>query len=441
MTKLSALAVMVFQLLEQQSEALLYRQGPDFYIRKFRRQSISFEYLWQIFVEIIAALPGLRISLMMPSSGSDASAFVMMIIDLYQAEPPTPLSIVICHITDAKLSDTPTTVELDNEYDIEPEMDASEALSKVAMLEMGLHGRKSENLRSYVWSSLWATLRYDMMVMTFHLVLQTIKVEVGKLTEDPVDLPREEPTWLCRNWLNSEQLRSSQAKLLKRRIIAFLQLLPYEIPHDVYHRLRQSIHAPFERYLYEIPTKLQGRDVPRVSNCGTTSSSTKPTRPTPRTRSAIWRDVEQALATTVSNIFCPRVRDKLTEAFKPNLQAVMRDNYQGINLKSAASFEVQVEGDRINILDLVGRSIFIAKNWDSPSLRSTLRVLQDGLLSVMELGVLQTKQSYLLAVSKPQVSVLLTEEAVFPVLDAAEIPNVGIMSDLDRVVSLESNEA
>jgi hypothetical protein len=435
------LSCMVYQLLEQQPEALLYRRDPDFYVKKFLRRSIPFEYLWEAFVEMIAALPSLRIFLTVPSSGSDASIFVMMIIDLYRAGTSTPLSILIHHITDAKLSDTPKRVELDNEFDIEPEFDASEAFSRVTRLEMDIQRHVSENLRYYLWAELWATLRYDMMVMTFHLVLQTIKIEFGKLTEEPLVFHHDEPTWTCSNWLNTDQLRSNQAKLLKRRIIAFFQQLPYEIPDNLYRHLRQSFHTAHGSHPKEIPSEspdLLNRQSQIATSCKPSSPSAESIQNT-RTRSAIWRDVEQILQRTVSDIFCSRTRNKLRDILQSNLPVTKLNELQVITSESAISFDIQIESKSINILDLIGKSIFISKNWDAISLDSTLQTLQAELANAMELGAQRTKQSYLLSVPKPRTSVTLSVQPAFEGQDAAEVPEVGIMGNLDTVVSLESH--
>jgi hypothetical protein len=400
MTKLSALSCIVYQLLEQQPEALLYRRDPDFYVKKFLRQSISFEYLWEVFVEMISALPNLRIFLAVPSSGSDASVFVMTIIDLYRAGISTPLSILIHHITDPKLSNMPKRVELDNEFDIEPEFDASEAFSKVNRLEMEIHGRTSENLHYYVWSELWATLRYDMMVMTFHLVLQTIEIEFGRLPEEPLVLPHDEPTWTCNKWLNTDQLRSNQAKLLKRRIIAFLQQLPFEIPDNLYHYLRQSFHLTHGSHPKEILSESpdlpngQSQIAPGRKPSSPSAESTQNTR----TRSATWREVEQILQRTISNVFCSRTRNKLRDILQSNRLGKKLNELQINTSESAASFDIQIESKSINILDLIGKSIFVSKNWDPLSLNSTLQSLQANLVNAMELGARRTKQSYLLSV-------------------------------------------
>jgi hypothetical protein len=352
---------------------------------------------------MIAALPNLRICLTVPSSGSDASIFVMMIIDLYRAGISTPLSIVIHHITDAKLSDMPMRVELDNEFDIEPEFDVSEAFSKVNRLEMEIQGRVSENLHYYVWSELWATLRYDMMVMTFHLVLQTIKIEFGRLLEEPLVFPHNEPTWTCSKWLNTDQLKSNQAKLLKRRIIAFLQQLPYEIPDNLYHYLRQSFHITHRSYPKEISSESpdlpngQSQIAPGRKPSSPSAESTQNTR----TRRAIWREVEQILQRTVSNIFCDRTRNKLRDILQSNLLVKKLNELQVNASKSATSFDIQIESKSINILDLIGKSIFMSKNWDPLSLNSTLQTLQENLANAMELGARRTKQSYLLSVPEP----------------------------------------
>jgi hypothetical protein len=385
MTKLSALVVMVFQVLERHSETLLYQQAPDFYSRKFRRQSISFEYLWQIFVEMIAKLPRLRIYMMVPSTGSEASAFVMMFIDLYQARPPTALSIVIYHTTDAKLSDTPITVELDNAYDIDPEFSDSEAFSKVAMLELGLLGRTTQTMRYYVWSTLWATLRYDMMLFTFHLVLRSIKVEVANATGSPLDLPSDEPTW---------QWRNSQAKRLKRRIITFLQQLPYDIPLDVFHHLRRSIHQIPQGNLAFFPPS----NTPHIPSEPISHSSTQADSMSPGTRSRIWNGVEKILETTIAKVICPKTRSKLVEVLSPGV--VPWNSVGDLNETKSNGTTTSVESnaglDYLKLLDLVGKSVFLAKNWDPCSLDSTLQTLQEGLVSAMELGTVQTRQWYIL---------------------------------------------
>lgn len=436
MTKLSALVVMVFQVLERHSETLLYQQAPDFYSRKFRRQSISFEYLWQIFVEMITKLPRLRIYMMVPSTGSEASAFVMMFIDLYQAMPPTALNIVIYHTTDAKLSDTPITVELDNAYDIDPEFGDSEAFFKVAMLELGLLGRTTQTMRYYLWSTLWATLRYDMMVFTFHLVLRTIKVEVANATGSPLDLPSDEPTWRSRSWLNSQQWRSSQAKRLKRRIIAFLQQLPYDIPLDVFHHLRRSIHQIPQGNLTFFPTT----NTPHIPSEPISHSSTQADSTSPRTRSRIWNGVEKILETAVAEVICPKTRSKLVEVLSPGVVPwnSVGDLNETKSNGTTTSIESNASLDYLNFLDLVGKSVFLAKNWDPCSLDSTLRTLQEGLVSAMVLGTVQTRQWYILSSPISQVPNMIGPVDTCLDLDKTIPPTLGETTTLDMAASVES---
>ena len=144
MTMETAIASLIYQYLEQHPEKLIFRNNAEYYATKFRDGSRSLDTLLELYLQIIAALPGSRSMMIVPFDGPEAALFVKQMIDLCQYWSSNSHSMVIYHVTDPNLSAIPSAVELDNEYDIDRRMDTSEHLFRIAMMWLGVFENVSE---------------------------------------------------------------------------------------------------------------------------------------------------------------------------------------------------------------------------------------------------------------------------------------------------------
>ena len=175
MTQRTALACVVFQLLNRHAEKLLYRTDPFFHVENFRQNSLSVDSLWQILSHIITAVSGIRCLFVVVSNDVEAKTFVRILVEFGQSWTQTPYSLLVYNGADSTLSDTPGRVELDHKYDLPLDLDSCEALSKVVWMELGFHKNLSIGTWFSLWSNLWRTLRYNLMLVANEVVMKLVQ--------------------------------------------------------------------------------------------------------------------------------------------------------------------------------------------------------------------------------------------------------------------------
>ena len=214
MTIEKALATLIYQYLEQYSEKLLFRHGPDYYAQKIQSASQTLDSLLEIYLQIITALAGSISVIVVPLDSPEASTFIKKMIELRYSWSSKFHSVIIYHVTDPVLSDSPRVVELDNEYDVDSALDTSENLYRVSMMCLGVFGSLTEDVQTNLWSSLWRALRYSRILVLFDRLLAEM---------DPCFTAGAEED------AKHDQRRLAEASL-KRKIIAFFQGVERDIP-------------------------------------------------------------------------------------------------------------------------------------------------------------------------------------------------------------------
>jgi hypothetical protein len=150
------------------------------------------------------------------SNDVEAVKFGRRLVEFGLTWTQTPYSLLVWNLEDSKLSDTPGLVELDLEYDVDKDLDSCEALSKVVWVELGVYKALSNCMRSSVWSTLWRTLRYNMMAVTNEVMMQLIESRSIFL-----------------------KCRKLSEHRMKKRIISFLIFILIDIPSEIY----EGFHA------------------------------------------------------------------------------------------------------------------------------------------------------------------------------------------------------
>jgi hypothetical protein len=340
MTQESALACVIFQLLNRYAEKLVYRMAPTFYAEKFRGSSLSVESLWQTLLHIITALSGIRCLFFITSSDVEALKFARRLVEFGLTWTQTPCNLLVFSVTDSKLSDTPGLVELDLQYDVAKDLDSCEALSKVIWMELGIHKGLSNGMRVSVWSTLWRTLRYNAMALANEVVMQLIESRL----------------------ILSKKSKIVFQRRLKRKIISFLLFLPLDIPRDIYEHLFSTVQAVTDH----------GRASPSVGSCLAWRAEPLDSQQ----RSACWAVIRELLEVTILGLFEERILNKLDEICDAHERQLGR---------SALA-------ESIGLMDVM-ESIFAVDSWDTISLFNVRHSLERSLAKAIEFGLLYILQT------------------------------------------------
>jgi hypothetical protein len=276
MTMETALASLIYQYLELYPEKLLFRHGPGYYACKMRDGSQTFDSLLEIYVQIVAALSGSVSMIIVPFESPEASTFIRKMIDLCYYWSSRLHSMIIYHVTDPVLSDSPGVVEVDKEYDIDIALDTSENFYRVSMMCFGVFGNLTENVQTNLWSSLWRALRYSLIVVTFDTVVAEAEASFRVRTEQHASL-------------NQRRLAGQS---LKRKIIAFFQCVERDMPDTCRQYLAQLMKD--------------------ARSAGVLAGTTKSQPLTRRQQLAIWTITKKIFDDLITQHFVSLVRDQLS---------------------------------------------------------------------------------------------------------------------------------
>ena len=362
MTKESALATLIFGILTKHPEKLLYREASGFYIEKFSCSFPSFNSLWTIFTEIMSVLPELCCTIHVASYDIDATEFITRLMQFAAHSQHGKLDLLIYHTTVNALSKSPGRIELDNEYDVDFDLNACDSFFRIILLEAGYYENLSAAMQTYIWRTAWRSLRYNFMSLTFHQTCHIIRPDVRQH-----DGRRMLPSF-------EYESRSHQEAsiLLKRRIIAFLQLIPFEMSPATQQQLHAALDIPeVMEMVTEIITETKTQTTPASSS----HSQLKP--PDAEQRAKIWASVQIQFEAIISGLF----QEKILHSLNHRLPI---DN----NLNFEAERKTEICGSAyIQQMDIVGRQVFCQDRWTAEDLAASQTRLEEVLMNAARTGL------------------------------------------------------
>ncbi|KAL9035686.1 MAG: hypothetical protein Q9214_006466, partial [Letrouitia sp. 1 TL-2023] len=233
MTRRSALISIIYQILKQRADILLYRNSPDFYLTKLRTSSRSFELLWKTFLEILFMLPGLLCSLSLPEFGKEQDDFIQSWFNFFESWSGPPVNCIIYQSTSSRYSEFRQRVDLDNLYDLESSLDVCENISHVIQAEASRHSILKQ-VHVTLWDNLWRATKYYFLVVSFKEYINAVNkalMAVAALNTQNTSLKNAgEPNGVMEfliRWSNTEKTICS---LRRHFTIAMHYILPLLIP-------------------------------------------------------------------------------------------------------------------------------------------------------------------------------------------------------------------
>jgi hypothetical protein len=364
MTKESAIAALIFGILTKHAEKLLYREMSGFYAKKFSRVSPSFDELWKILTEIMCVLPELHCTIHVASYEPQATEFVASLVQLALHSRHGKLDLLIYHPTINALSDTPGWIELDNDYDVDFDVNACDSLLRLVLLQADHYEDLSITMQTYIWMTTWRAFRYNLMSLAFHQTCHTIRPDV-KQHDGARPLPA---------YRYETRAYRQAAALLKRRIIAFLQIIPIEMPPVVQKRLQQISGSSLNQTQAYDP--LQGATFQVYE----AKVKPQPVPPSDQNRAEIWTCIRAKFEKAISELFEERILDVLSAM--PGL-----DTHTNSSVLRARDFDsIQTT------MNMVGIDVFSQQEWDGAELHHLLFELERVLSDAIETGLSLTQQ-------------------------------------------------
>lgn len=366
MTKESALAALIFGILTKHADKLLYREMSGFYAEKFGRCSPAFEQLWTIFTEMMSVLPELHCTIHVASYEPQATDFVARLVKFALQSRHGKLDLLIYHTTVNALSSTPGWVELDNDYDVDFDVNACDSFFRLVLLEANCYEDLSDTMQTYMWMTTWRSLRYNLMALTFHQTCHIIRPEMRQ----------HDGKRLLPSFKYESRSHQQAAALLKRRVIAFLQLIPIEMSPEKRQQLRTALNVS------------NGRDhaIDSVSendeqNLGPRSKA-QPISPDFEERTEIWANIQAQFEEVISEIFENKILDILehTDCIDDDL-----DIDVGVEASGSAHLSIQQ-------MEMVGGQVFCQDRWSVEDLTTAQTRLEQVLLNGARTGLMLTQQ-------------------------------------------------
>ena len=358
MTRESALAALIFGILTKHAEQLLYREMPGFYVEKFCHSPPSFDRLWVIFTEIMSVLTELHCTIHVASYEPQAIDFVAKLVQFALRYRHGKLDLLIYHPTVNALSSIPGWVELDNDYDVDFDISACDSFFRIVLLEEGYYENLSDTMQRYIWMTLWRTLRYVLMSLTFHKACHTMRPEVRQH-----DGKRMLPSFQYDS--RSHQQASA---LLKRRIIAFLQVIPIEMTPEIQQQLQMALVSGCCR---TVPSSGFSTGEKNSSS----SSCAQPISPDAEHRAEIWASVQTQFEAVISDLFEEKILDVLNHTTPTDG-----------NLDSEVEAEISGSA-HIQQLDIIGRHVFCQDRWTAEDLAASQTRLEEVLMNAARTGL------------------------------------------------------
>ena len=308
-----------------------------------------------------SVLPELCYTIHVASYTIEATEFITKLMQFAEDFQHGSLDLLIYHTTVGTLSKHPGWIEMDIEYDVDFDLNSCDSFFRIVLLEMGYYENLSATMQTYIWKSAWRSLRYNLMSLTFHQACHIIRPDVRQH-----DGKRMLPSFQYESRLHQEA-----SILLKRTIIAFLQIIPFEMSPETQEELHAALNIPeLNKWVAETVTDTQ-------KQAFAPSSCAQPLYPNAEQRAVIWARVQAQYEAVISDLFEEKILGVLNHP-------TTTDDHLDLG------FEVETEisgSTHIQQMDIVGRQVFCKDQWTAEDLTLAQTKLEDVLTNAATAGL------------------------------------------------------
>jgi hypothetical protein len=245
---------------------------------------------------MMSVLPEICCTIHVASYDIDATEFITRLLQFAAHSQHGKLDLLIYHTTVTTLSKSPGRIELDNEYDVDFDLNSCDSFFRIVLLEAGYYESLSAAMQTYIWRTAWRSLRYNLMSLTFHQTCHMIRP----------DMRQHDGKRMLLSFQYENRSHQEASILLKRRIIAFLQIVPFEMSSEIQQQLRAVLDiTEVGNGATEIISE------PEKQNASASKWRLQPRPPDAEQRAEIWANVQTQFEAVISDLFEEKILDSL----------------------------------------------------------------------------------------------------------------------------------
>jgi hypothetical protein len=304
MTAHSAIASLIFQILQQQPVAI---SQHNLDMRMFKRANASVKALWDLFAHLMRVLGGCLIYITIGSVGPDEFAVVEKFVKTVQTWDGPPISVTIIHPYNEGFMLVEDATDLDSAYDVHPSLTTTDALQHVLMLELDVHEEVSDTIRTVLWQSIWREVRYATIGVAFTVATEMALSAAEELALEQLDGGARE-LWIAgvRRWLDNKVAANSVREQMQRH----LDIVELELRDE----FRETISRHVKLLVFRI-------DADRVESL----SSRSLTQPQ---RDRVWGRMQEVIRPGTQSMFCVSIKELVAEALSEYAEVAPRSAQQ-----------------------------------------------------------------------------------------------------------------
>lgn len=245
MTAQSAIASIVFQMLQQRPQVL---SAAGLTMKSFSSANSSLPKLWSLFLSLVQQLGGLMVYISIGSVGQEEFGIVQRFVDLCRKWNGPPINVIIIHPFDENFVRVEDCVDLDDKYDVHPSLTTTDALHHVILLELNIQESLSETVQMVLWEALWREVRYAVIGIA---VTQTID-EIRRCAEE-LAIERECEDDVASLWISAVTKWTKNKREfhnMREQIQRHLSIVDIHLPAEVRARLGKKLANALESRLH-----------------------------------------------------------------------------------------------------------------------------------------------------------------------------------------------
>ncbi|KAI9841443.1 MAG: hypothetical protein M1838_003577 [Thelocarpon superellum] len=242
----SAVASIVFQILQQQPDVLLH---PTAGFAHKLRAATSFEMLWAVLIELLNIIPGLFCYISIPSVGPEEVRVVEQLTVLVDNWTGPPINMQLVTPLEASFPKPKGSIDIDDAYDVDSALDTTDALHQVVLAELQIHKDLTERMSHALWQSLWRTVCYHIDEIVCDQAKEILIIQVNKTLADyTAVLGDDAGAAFLHRWAEKALAwcRGRETERFLRSIMP--DDLPFLIPPAIRQRLQREYHETVALY-------------------------------------------------------------------------------------------------------------------------------------------------------------------------------------------------
>lgn len=290
MTAHSAIASLIFQVLQQRPQAI---SEHNLDVRMFERANTSIKALWDVFVHLMRVLDGCLIYISMGSVGPDEFAVVEKFVKTVRDWDGLPIRVTIIHPYHEGFMFVDDVTDIDGIYDVHPSLTTTDALHHVLMLELGVR-EVSKTVQTVLWESLWRETRYTVVGISLKAFLDAVQSVADEVSQGlEKDKKRLWSTGM-QLWMSDNVSINNVRELIQRH----LDIIPLE-PSD-------DMRAYLARHVKIAVLKVDSGPVETLGDRFLSQPQ----------RDHIWGRMQAAISPGTASMFASDVRESIEDAIE-----------------------------------------------------------------------------------------------------------------------------